>query len=133
MDEFIKSVTGRLGMDEGTAKTAIGSILGLLKKEGDNEAVGTLIAKLPGAEALMRSASAPAETGKGGLLGKIGGMVGGLGGGASGLAALASSGLSGDKIKSFVTMFVDWAKGKVGADVVNKAIGSVPALKSLVG
>lgn len=143
MDDFIKSVTKQLGIDPGAASNAVGSLLGMLKSQGDKGAVGDLLKKLPGADALIGAAGsggtggAAAKGGVGGLMGKVGGMVGGLtGGGASGaggLAGLAVAGLSGDKVKSFVKMFVEWARKKVGAEIVDKAINSVPALKGLIG
>jgi hypothetical protein len=132
MQEFINSVTEKLGIDGDTAKTAVGSLLSMIKGEGDGGAVKDLFAKLPGADALASQAGA--GNAGGGLLGGIGDAIGKLGGGAaSGLAGLASSGLSSDKIKDLVQMFVGWAKKVAGEDAVNKVIGSIPALKSMVG
>lgn len=129
MDEFINSVTGKLGIDSSTAKSATSSLLGLIKKEGDSSAVGELFAKLPGA-----SAMADAGGSAGGLLGKVSGMLGGtLGSGGAALGGLAKSGLSADKIPDFVQTFIDWAKEKAGPDIVNKVVAAVPALKSIVG
>lgn len=130
MEEFIKSVTGKLGIDAATAQGAVSSLLGLIKKQGDPAAVNDLFAKLPGASALAKGGGG----GGGGILGKVGGMLGGaLGGGAGALGDLAKSGLSPDKIPTFVKTFIDWVKQKVGPDIVNKVVASIPALKSIVG
>jgi hypothetical protein len=96
MQDFINSVTERLGIDEDQAKSAVGSVLAMLRKDGDADG-GALLDKLPGANALADEAEGGG--GGGGLLGKVTGMLGGLGGGAGGLAGLASTGLSTDKIK----------------------------------
>lgn len=131
MEEFISSVTGKLGIDSSTATNATSALLGLIKKEGDGSAVSDLFAKLPGASALADTGPA---SGGGGMMGKLGGMLGGMTGGAGGgIAALASSGLSPDKIPDFVKTFIEWAKAKVGPDTVNKVVSSVPALKSILG
>ena len=132
MQDFINSVTEKLGIDGDTAKSAVGSLLSMIKGEGEGGAVKDLFAKLPGADALAAEAGS-GKSGGGGLLGGIGDAIGKLGGGAaSGLAGLASTGLSSDKIKNLVQMFVGWAKKVAGEDTVNKVIGSIPALKSLV-
>lgn len=129
MQDFINSVTERLGIDQDQAKGAVGSLLAMIRKEDDSGDANELVDKLPGANALADEAEGD---GGGGLLGKVGGMLGGLGGGAAGgLAGLASN-LPTDKIGDFVKMFVDWAKEKVGPDLVNKVIDKVPALKSIL-
>lgn len=137
MEEFINSITGKLGIDSATATSAVGSLLGIIKKEGDPGTVNELLAKIPGASALASNPPAAGGGGGGGIVGKLGGMLGGLTGGGGGglgdLAGLASSGLSPDKIPDFVKNFIDWVKQKVGPDLVNKVVGSVPALKSILG
>lgn len=132
MEEFIQSVTGKLAIDSATATNAAGSLLGFIKKEGDPSAVGELLSKIPGASALADQGGGGSESG--GILGKVGGMLGGvLGGGAGALGDLAKSGLGPDKIPDFVKTFIDWVKQKVGPDIVNKVVSSIPALKSIVG
>jgi hypothetical protein len=132
MQDFINSVTDRLGIDQDQAKSAVGSVLSMLRKEGGADG-GALLDKLPGASALAdETESSGSGGGGGGLLGKVTGMLGGLGGGAGGLAGLASSGLSGDKLKDFAKMFVDWAKEKAGDDLVNKVVSKVPGLSSIL-
>jgi len=134
LEEFIKLASGKLGIDASTATSAVGSLLGTIKQQGDPAAVGQLFSKLPGASKLAASANDGSGGGSEGVLGKIGGMLGGvLGGKGEALGGLATSGLSPEKIPAFVSEFIDWIKQKVGPDVVNKVVSSIPALKSIVG
>jgi len=104
-------------------------MLSMIKKEGDSGPVGELFDKLPGADDMAEDSSG----GGGGLLGGLTGALGNLGGGAaSGLAGLASSGLGADKLKDIAHMLVDYAKKIAGEDLVDKVVGSVPALKSIL-
>lgn len=129
MQEFINSVTERLGIDKDTAKSAVGSLLSVIRGEGGSEGQ-ELVDRLPGGNEMAEREGSPDDGG--GLMGTIGGALGGLGGGAAGLAGLVSSGLSGDKLKQFVEMFVGWAKKVAGDDLVEKVIAKVPALKSIL-
>ncbi|MDH3442740.1 MAG: DUF2780 domain-containing protein [Deltaproteobacteria bacterium] len=132
MEEFIQSAVKQLGISEDTAKTATGSLLGFLKNQGDNDTVQKLLAKLPGAEALISNAGASSGGGGGGLLGGLTSAIGGSLGGAGGaLAALQSSGLDASKGSSLVKMLVDYAKQKAGPELVEQALAKFPALKAL--
>ena len=128
MQDFINSVTERLGIDQDQAKSAVGSVLGMLRKDGGADGAA-LLDKLPGANALADEAQS--SGGGGGLLGKVGGMLGGLGGGAGGLAGLASTGLSGDKLKDLAGMMVEYARKVAGDDLVNKVASKVPGLSAI--
>lgn len=130
MQDFINSVTERLGIDEDQAKSAVGSVLAMLRKDGDADG-GALLDKLPGANALADEAEGGGGGG-GGLLGKVSGMLGGLGGGAGGLAGLASTGLSTDKLKDLGGMLVEYAKKIAGDDLVNKVVSKVPGLSAIL-
>lgn len=132
MKELIDQITGSLGIDEKTAGSLTGGLLGAIKKEGDPNLVNQLFQKLPGAEALVGQA-----TGGGGLLGGVMGSIGKAAGvnlgGAADLAGLFSkSGLKSDQIGTLVTMFVGFIKSKAGADLVEKLLAQVPALKQMV-
>ena len=68
MDELIGRLVANLGVERTTAETAVGIILAFLAKEGPPDKIQTLLAKLPGAEALIQKA--PAEGGgMGGVMG----------------------------------------------------------------
>lgn len=130
MQDLINTLTARLGIDAGAAQSGVGSLLRLIKKEGDGGAVSDLFDKLPGANAM--EAEHGGNEGGGGLLGSVTGALGNLGGGtASALAGITAS-IGPDKLKEFAQIFVGYAKKFAGEDTVNKVIGSVPALKSLL-
>ncbi|MCW5714387.1 MAG: DUF2780 domain-containing protein [Bauldia sp.] len=135
MQEFVNQVASRLGVPASTASDAVGALMNLIQRSGDKGAVSDLFAKLPGARTMAddsehEAGEAPAAGGIGGMLGGLAGKVG-LGGDAGGLAGLASSGLGAGQIGTMVTMFVTWAKSKVDPALVDKVIGSIPALKNL--
>jgi hypothetical protein len=135
MQEFINQVASRLGVPASTASGAVGALMGLIKKAGDKGAVAELFNKLPGANTMADDAEheGAKAAGGGGLGSMLGGLASkvGLGGEAGGLASLATSGLGAGQIGSMVKMFIDWAKTKVSPEIVDKVIGSIPALKDL--
>jgi hypothetical protein len=135
MQEFVNQVASRLGVPASTASGAVGALLNLIKKAGDKGAVSELFKQLPGANTMAddaehEDAEAPAAGGLGSMLGGLASKVG-LGGAGGGLASLATSGLGAGQIGSMVKMFIDWAKTKVSPDIVDKVIGSIPALKDI--
>ncbi len=131
MEDFIKSVASQLGIDESTSRSATSGILGLIKEKLGESDFSEIIGKLPGAEALasQSAASAPQQAGGGlgGLLGKAASMLGGEGAGNI-ASMLAKSGLSLDKAGSFVSMFLDFVKEKLGDDLFNKLKAALPDL-----
>lgn len=136
MQEFVNQVAARLGVPASTASGAVGALLNLIRKSGDKGAVSEMFGSLPGAKTMAddsehEAGEAPSAGGIGGLLGGLAGKAG-IGGDAGGLASLASSGLGAGQIGTMVTMFVTWAKTKVSPAIVDKVIGSIPALKGLV-
>ncbi|MGI9519110.1 MAG: DUF2780 domain-containing protein [Pirellulaceae bacterium] len=139
MDEFIQSVTSQLGIDESTAKNATGTALGFLKN-GLGDQFSAVAEKLPGAEDLISSA-APAESsdgGGGGLLDSIKGAASSMLGGGAGegielMGALQNTGLSTEQGGSFITMLIEFIKGKVGDGVMAQITDKIPMLKTLVG
>jgi hypothetical protein len=118
MQEFVNQVAGRLGVPASTASGAVGALLNLIRKSGDKGAVSEMFASLPGAKTMADDSGHEA--------GKVG-----IGGDAGGLASLATSGLGAGQIGTLVTMFVAWARTKVSPAIVDKVIGSIPALKNL--
>jgi hypothetical protein len=65
----------------------------------------------------------------GGLAQKAGGMLGGDAGGALGaMGALAGAGLTGDKAKGFLSMFVEFLKKNLPADLLKTIAGKIPGL-----
>jgi hypothetical protein len=141
MNEFIQMVTSSLGTSEGTARSATGSLLGFIRDQVGNAEFSQLAQKLPGATDLLQSGATQAtgESGGlgdmlGGLAGKVASSVSGDLGSAAGLAGmLKGSGLELDQTGSFVTMFVDFARDKIGPELVDGLLKKLPELKKLLG
>jgi hypothetical protein len=129
MEEFIKKAASQLGIDESTSRSATSGILGLIKGKLGESDFSEILGKLPGAEALVSqsgtSAPQPSGGGLGGLLGKAASMLGGEGAGNI-ASVLGSSGLSLDKAGSFVSMFMNFMKEKLGDDLFDKLKGVLP-------
>ena len=126
MQDLINTITSKFGIDADAAKSGVGTLLSVIKKEGDSGPVSDLFDKMPGANEMAKEGDGDG----GGILGGIKGALG-MGGGAAGLAGLAAK-LGPDKLKGLASTFVDYAKKVAGEDTVNKVIGSVPGLKSIL-
>jgi hypothetical protein len=115
MDELIGRLVADVGVDRTAAETAVGIILDFLAKEGPADKKQLLVAKLPGAEALMQKATAEG-----------GGMGGVMGAGMRMMAA----GLSMGQVQSFTGQFIALAREKVGEDEVGEIVGAIPVSRS---
>ena len=128
MQEFIQQAMAALGTSEAATRSAVGGLLGYLEKNGPEAEVGQLIDALPGARGLLASEH-PVGGGMMGALGSAASALGIKSGGAAGLVgALQISGLNAVTVPQFVSMFLDFAKDKAGAQLVNRVIGAVPGL-----
>lgn len=141
MDELLKMLTDRLGLDQGAAVGVAGKAMGMIKEQVDSSTFSNLASAIPGVESAIASAEsgeASGGGGGGGLLGSLAGALGGLLGGSAGKslelgAALTKQGLPADKIGEFATMLVSFIKDKAGASVLEQIYGQFPMLKSLIG
>ena len=136
MDDFINSVSEKLGISSENATSATGGILKMVKQAVPEGDFSNLLSKIPGAEKIVNQSENQSSSDAGGILGSVSGMASGiLGGGGAGLdalSALSGAGLDGEKGKSFLTMLLDYVKDKVGEDMVNNIVGKIPALKAIV-
>ena len=117
MHELFAKIAAETGIDEAAAKKAVGHILAFVKAEGDDPAVGKMIAETPGAEDAMATAG---EGGSGGLMGGM------LGGGIMGL------GLGMGEIQTVARELVAFAKTQTDPETVDKALSSVPGLSQYI-
>ncbi len=138
MNEFIQLATSKLGTHEDIARSATGSLLGFIQGQLGKNDFSQLIEKLPGASDLLEqsSAKARAASGLGGMLGDLAGQVasavGSDLGAATGLVAqLEESGLELDQAGSFVTLFIDFVRGKLGSGFVDGILQELPELNKL--
>jgi hypothetical protein len=128
MEELIARVTQASGLDQATAKKAIGIILGFLKKEGPPDEVNRLFAAMPGAEDAMVDAG-EAGGGGGGLMG----MVTSMGGGVMALGGqLMAAGVSMGQMQPLGRELFAYGREKAGEDVMGTIVGAVPGLSQFV-
>ena len=128
MEELAARIMTAAGLNEETARTAIGIILRFLAKDGPQDLVPQIIAALPGAEAIMAEGQQQA----GGLFGSIAGMMGGTMGAMATLNELSNAGLDLDQVKTVAREIVGFARERAGEEVVNAAIARIPGLNQLV-
>ncbi len=139
MEELIARIVSSVGIPESLAKTAVGLILNMFQKEGDADAVASLMNALPGAGDLASAAASAASEGDsgsggglGGLMGAAAGMLGGGGGAMALVGQLTGAGLSIDQAKGVGTELMNFATEKAGADVVANVAKSIPGLEQLL-
>lgn len=131
MQELIDRIVTATGLDADKATRALGIVLNLIHTQGNQNKVGELFDKLPGAAELAKlHGSDGAGRGGGGLLGMLaGGMMGGP---LAAISKLSAVGLSMDQIKSLGTQTLDYAKEKAGSQLVKEVAGSIPGLSGYV-
>jgi hypothetical protein len=125
MEELLARVTQATGLDQDTARKAIGIILNFLKKEGPADEVNRLLAAMPGAEDAM------AQAGNGG--GGLAGMMTSMGGGVMALGGqLMGAGVSMGQMQPLGKELFAYGREKAGEDVMGPIVGSIPGLQQFV-
>ena len=126
MDELIARLVADIGIDRATAEKAVGIILEFLIKEGPADKVRPLLAKLPGAEAVMQKAEGESESDSGGMMaGAMGGVMG------AGMRMM-SAGLSMGQVQSVTRAVIAYTRGKAGEDAVGEIVAAIPGLAQFV-
>lgn len=115
MDELISRITSNVGIDAATAEKSVGLILSFLQQEGDEAAASEMINGTPGGPEVVAKHGEPMSGGVMGLGGKL--MGAGLGMG---------------EINGVAREVMSFAKEKVGAETVDRVVGSVPGLSQFV-
>jgi hypothetical protein len=123
MDELIARLVADIGIDRATAEKAVGIILDFLAKEGPADKVQPLLAKLPGAEAVMQRAAS--ENGGAGTGGTMGGVMG------AGMRMM-SAGLSLGQVQSVTRAVIAFTREKAGEDAVGEIVAAIPGLSQFV-
>jgi hypothetical protein len=121
MDELIGRLVADIGIDRAAAERAVGIILDFLVKEGPADKVQPLLAKLPGAEALIQRAASEG--------GGLGGMMGGVMG--AGMKMM-SAGLSMGQVQSVTRAVIAYTREKAGEDAVGEIVAAIPGLAQFV-
>ena len=120
MDELVARLVAKIGVDKTVAEKAVGIILDFLQKEGPANKVQALIAKLPGAEALIKAQQNDAGGGFG-----MGGVMG------AGTKMMAA-GLSMSQVQGVTKETIAFAREKAGEDAIGEIVGAIPGLSQFV-
>jgi hypothetical protein len=118
MDELIARLVSDIGVDKSAAETSVGIILDFLSKEGPADKMQLLLAKRPGAQALMEKAAGAGGGGMGGVMG-------------AGMSMMAA-GLSMGQVQGVTRTFIAFAREKVGEDTVGEIVAAIPGLSQFV-
>lgn len=144
IETIVKALAQSLGLSESTIQSGIGILLGQLQKQGAGSSIEQLVKLLPGADALLQSATAGgAESADGGLLGGIlskassllgsaGGPMAGLGELAGAAGALQSAGIPLEKVVPLVSGFFSQAQEAAGPEAVQAVLGQLPGLAKML-
>ena len=124
MDELIARLVADVGIDRATAEKAVGIILEFLVKEGPADKVQPLLAKLPGAEAVMQRAATESDSASL-MAGAMGGVMG------AGMRMM-SAGLSMGQVQSVTRAVIAYTREKAGEDAVGEIVAAVPGLSQFV-
>ena len=127
MEELIARVTQKTGLEQATARKAVGIILAYLQKEGPQAEVNQLIEALPGAQEAIEESKA------GGNGGGLMGMMGSMGGGVMALGGqLMGVGVSMGQMQPLGKELFAYGREKAGEDVMGPIVGSIPGLSQFV-
>ena len=118
MDELIGRLVAETGVGRAAAEKAVGIILGFLVKEGPPDKVQPLLAKLPGAQALIDKVDD-------GGAGSMGGVMG------AGMRIMAA-GLSMGQVQNLARTVLAYTREKAGADTVGQIAAAIPGLAQFV-
>jgi hypothetical protein len=126
MDELIARLVADVGIDRAAAEKAVGIILDFLVKEGPADKVQPLIAKLPGAGALLAKTDSESS-------GALGGLTSGLMGGVMGAGMrMMSAGLSMSEVQDVARAVLAYAREKAGDKAISEVGAAIPGLAQLV-
>ena len=126
MEELVARIKANVGIDETTARQAVGIILSFLYREGDREKVVTLVERIPGAESVVT----PDDPDSSATLGGLGGLMGG--GAMAVLGELQALGLGMGQIQGVTQETVSFARERAGAEIVDDIVASIPGLAQFV-
>lgn len=145
MEELIARLSEKTGLDPAQATQAATTIFDFLMKATPPEIAEQLKQYVPGAEALASEGAVAAAVPEpepagglfggfgGGLMGGIGNLVGGgLGDAMATLGKLTEQGLDMEQIKTITTEIIAHARATAGDELVDKVLGSIPALGQFV-
>lgn len=126
MDELIARLVADVGIDRSAAEKAVGINLDFLVKEGPADKVQPLMAKLPGADALLAKTDSESS-------GPVGGLTSGLTGGVMGAGMrMMSAGLSMGEVQDVARAVLAYAREKAGDKAISEVGAAIPGLAQFV-
>ena len=139
MDAFIKQVSSSAGVDEAEARSFLGKLLDFIKKNSPEDVSADISAKVPGADEVMKDATAPSNDLLKqcmpvlDMLKKLVEQV--MGGDAAKAAELTEictkSGVTPEQGGAMIQKLLEFLKDKVGPDTVTKITEQLPALQAV--
>lgn len=129
MQELIRRVSAAVGVDEGTAKTAIGHVLLFLRNQAPQGHVGELIDKLPAAREAVAAAEATSDGGVSALAGVFDSLMGQRAVDVNVLYEnLGNLGLDENQSAIVLNEVLARAETLIGTDGVAKVMSEIPSL-----
>ena len=138
MEDLIRNIAERLGLDEETAQSVVGSLLSLVRDTSDEKDANALFDQLPGAKELVESQQEGDSGGGGGLMDMLGGMLGGsLGSAMSVFSQLQGKGLDMSQIGEAGKGLFEYLQQNLDSDLVQRIVGQladkIPGLDNFIG
>jgi len=131
MQEEIKALASKFGVQPIQVEAGIGAILGLIQKKAPAQ-YAQLEALMPAAQQWVRNAAAMRPVAGGGLMGMASGVLGKMGGpGGIGqvISQLQNAGFKPESALQFLPAALDQIKTMVGPEKFEQLLGAVPALR----
>lgn len=126
MEELFSRIVANVGVDDDTARKAVGIILSFLFQQGDREKVVALVEQMPGAEEFVNADDPDSSA----TLGGLGGLMGG--GAMAVLGELQAIGLGMGQIQGVTQETVSFARERAGDEIVSDVVASIPGLSQFV-
>lgn len=126
MEELFSRIVANVGVDDDTARKAVGIILSFLFQQGDREKVVALVEQMPGAEEFVNADDSDSSA----TLGGLGGLMGG--GAMAVLGELQAIGLGMGQIQGVTQETVGFARERAGDEIVSDVVASIPGLSQFV-
>jgi predicted lipid-binding transport protein (Tim44 family) len=128
MEDLVARIAASAGIEDETARQAIGIILAFVRKEGPTAEVDELFATVPGAP---EAAAASQEAGGAG--GMLSGLMGMMGSGLVGLAGrLTALGLSMEQMQAIGREVFAYVREKAGDERVGQVAAAIPGLSQFL-
>ncbi len=137
MEELIRNVAEKLGIDEETAQSVVGTLMSFVRDSADEEDANALFEQMPEAKELAAS-QAEDGAGGGGLMGMLGGMFGGgIGSAMAAFSKLQEQGLDTSQIGEAGKTVFSHLSENLDSDLVQRILSQladkVPGLDNFIG